>query len=857
MASAAALPNIANVAVSDGCQIDTPATGAVTCAELDRLSSAGRFENDEACGPPAADSQQTSSTVNADSAATADDSDAQEGSTAELQLDGDEPDMSPGDFGEPPPQFAAPMLSRAAGMIGDIKAGLEQVKQNKHSIQRLLDRADRLLAVVDAFLDKERLKARQTSPSGILGDIVVPNHIRKSVQALTNALQSIDEFVRRQSSKKFMQNFVSRQSTSAKIDILHQELAVVAHDLSLSLEVDSRAWADEDRQDRENDKVELELTLQHLIDNDYKILNALELKQQEYLEAMEALQKTLAEHLDRSVERNLERLFMERALTCLRRASQTTAPTVVHDWVITSWEIEIGDVVNRGGFGEVAKATWLGHTSVAIKRLLIRLDTNRLREDFNREVRTWYPLRHPHILPLLGACATADRPFMVMPFMDGGHSIQYLDKHPNDPGRAVELLYEISQGMQYLHSRHVIHGDLKAVNVLVDEFGRACVADFGFATLKKITSTRRTSSTGTAGGSVAGTLRWMAPERLLGGPLTQAVDVYAFAMTCFEVVSDGDIPLTDVPDALVYQFVVERSVRPVRPERCPQAMWDLMVQCWHPDPLQRPSFAAVSVAMKSIVAEVGAAVAAISSPMLMPLPRTSDPRHAQAIRPRDAPAGPVDSTATAYDAEDEIGADGTLTTAGTAGDPSHGLQGPPPMWAAGGGGRGRGWPPARGNGRGGALGRGGSLWRGSPAAAAAATEAGLAQAGTQRSGGTEHDSGFGSGASTAANAPGESDSLPGRRPFHFERSLAAGGGAGERSSGSSAGSNEKPDVAWAIRSPSMPNGNLPLVPPDDLKLKFEDGTWGAWLMKMVSAFPASVQADVQKKMVTIGYNLNE
>ncbi|KAJ3096500.1 hypothetical protein HDU97_005859 [Phlyctochytrium planicorne] len=396
-------------------------------------------------------------------------------------------------------------------------------------------------------------------------------------------LISMEEFARKQAAQKFMQRFVNRQHVEARLLAFHQELATISQDVSLSLDIDLRNWREEDREDRAADLAELEITLQHLIDNDYKILNALELKQQEYLEAMEALQKNLAEHVDRSLERNLERLFMEKALAQLRRVSQNVPAPAVHDWVITSWEVDIGETIAKGGFGEVAKGVWLGHTQVAVKRLFVRLDTNRLKDDFMREVKAWYPLRHPHVLPLLGACATAERPFMVSPFMHNGHALQYLDKYPSDSVRMMKLLIFLTIAGQ------------------VDENGRAYVSDFGFSYLKKITSTRQTQS---GGAQVTGTLRWMAPERLLGGSPTAAVDVYAFAMTCYEVVTEGDIPLSNIPDSLVYQAVVNNSSRPQRPDECSNVMWDLITQCWHPDPLHRPSFASISVMTKSILAEV-------------------------------------------------------------------------------------------------------------------------------------------------------------------------------------------------------------------------------------------------------------
>ncbi|KAI8800055.1 kinase-like domain-containing protein, partial [Cladochytrium replicatum] len=257
---------------------------------------------------------------------------------------------------------------------------------------------------------------------------------------------------------------------------------------------------------------------------------------------------------------------MQRALNALKRAVATLKTThhlpvpepEVHDWTITSWEVEMLNPIARGGFGEVLRGVWLGHVDVAVKRLHMKLDTTRVRQDFLREVRAWYPLRHPNVLELLGACASAERPFMISPLMTGGHALQYLERHPVSASRSLKLLYEIALGMSYLHSRRVIHADLKAINVLVDGNGRAVVADFGFAVLKKVTTTQSTSTMG----GMAGTLRWMSPERLQGGKPTVYVDIYAFAMTCFEVLSRGDIPFSDIPDPLIYSSVVLNHVRP-------------------------------------------------------------------------------------------------------------------------------------------------------------------------------------------------------------------------------------------------------------------------------------------------------
>ncbi|KAJ3102228.1 hypothetical protein HDU96_009710 [Phlyctochytrium bullatum] len=549
------------------------------------------------------------------------------------------------------PQIAH--IKQCEELLVTIQQAIPTLQHQRHSLSRLLERSKGLITTMTKSFTREDGgpvdDTNATAPSGW----VIPPHVKTHLESVVAMLISVEEFVQKQSIQKFMQRFVNRQNVEARLLCFHQELATISQDLSMG---DLRQWREEDREDRAADLSELEITLQHLVDNDYKILNALELKQQEYLEAMEALQKNLTEHVDRSLERNLERLFMEKALAQLRRVSQNVQAPTVHDWVITSWEVEIGETIAKGGFGEVARGTWLGHTQVAVKRLFVRLDTNRLKEDFLREVKAWYPLRHPHVLPLLGACATAERPFMVSPYMSNGHALQYLDRYPNDHVRKMKLLYEVSQGMQYLHSRRVIHGDLKAINILVDENGRAFVADFGFAYLKKVTSTRQTST----GSLVAGTLRWMAPERLLGGPPTAAVDVYAFAMTCYEVVTEGDIPQSNIPDSLIYQAVVNNNSRPSRPDECTSnVLWDLITQCWHPDPLQRPSFATVSVTTKSVLAEVEVKIAAAATSSAgTPPPPVTDSLKTQEVdvtlaasgvaaaaaapaQPADAPVKPV------------------------------------------------------------------------------------------------------------------------------------------------------------------------------------------------------------------------
>ena len=105
--------------------------------------------------------------------------------------------------------------------------------------------------------------------------------------------------------------------------------------------------------------------------------------------------------------------------------------------------------------------------------------------------------------------------------------------------------------MLFLHCRKIVHGDLKPVNqffpsrasvlihcqgnVLIDEAGCARLTDFGLSKVKSIMTTRTTANIQQAQAIISGTRAFMSPERLRGGRLDFPVDVYAFAMSMYQV----------------------------------------------------------------------------------------------------------------------------------------------------------------------------------------------------------------------------------------------------------------------------------------------------------------------------------
>ncbi|KAJ7717076.1 kinase-like domain-containing protein [Mycena maculata] len=189
-----------------------------------------------------------------------------------------------------------------------------------------------------------------------------------------------------------------------------------------------------------------------------------------------------------------------------------------------------------GGFGDIYRASYSNQT-VALKHMrhfLRGADLRRIRLKFCREALVWKDLHHPHILPFLGIDRDSfpSSLCMVSPWMEHGTVVDYLKNHGH--ANVDKLLFEIAQGLQYLHSRNIVHGDLRGANILINQDWSACLADFGLSVFSNATTSMHTSNR-------SGSIYWMAPELIaperfgLAFARTPASDVYAFGCVCVEV----------------------------------------------------------------------------------------------------------------------------------------------------------------------------------------------------------------------------------------------------------------------------------------------------------------------------------
>ncbi|KAF8216901.1 kinase-like domain-containing protein [Mycena galopus ATCC 62051] len=211
-----------------------------------------------------------------------------------------------------------------------------------------------------------------------------------------------------------------------------------------------------------------------------------------------------------------------------------------------------------------------------------------------REVDVWSRLKHKNVLPFIGVCEDlAPLPVLISPFYKFGHVGKYLRKHPKVDRAKLSL--GVGSGLQFLHDKKVVHGDLKVQNVLVDKHGVPCICDFG---ISKIVSLRGFTT------SNVGTAPYMAPELFLviddydsssqesSAPCTTtSSDVYSFALLVLEILTAG--PPKGRPTKPIVTRKTLSSLRPKRADydekRVSQRTWSILDGCWSFEPHLRPT----------------------------------------------------------------------------------------------------------------------------------------------------------------------------------------------------------------------------------------------------------------------------
>ncbi|KAL7243937.1 hypothetical protein ACSBR1_016204 [Camellia fascicularis] len=192
--------------------------------------------------------------------------------------------------------------------------------------------------------------------------------------------------------------------------------------------------------------------------------------------------------------------------------------------------------LGQGGFGVVYKGKLEGGQEAAVKRLSIH--SGQGAEEFKNEIKLISKLQHRNLVRLLGYCIDGEEKLLVYEYMTNRSLDTFLFDETKrvqlDWAKRFHIIQGIARGILYLHCDsclRVIHRDLKASNILLDDDMNPKISDFGLARTFRVTQELANTH------RVVGTFGYMSPEYAMGGLFSEKSDVFSFGVLLLEIVS--------------------------------------------------------------------------------------------------------------------------------------------------------------------------------------------------------------------------------------------------------------------------------------------------------------------------------
>jgi tetratricopeptide (TPR) repeat protein len=197
---------------------------------------------------------------------------------------------------------------------------------------------------------------------------------------------------------------------------------------------------------------------------------------------------------------------------------------------------------------------------------------------------------HPNIVTIHDMGEQEGQPYIVIPVMPGGDVEGLIDKAPEHRlpiEQAVSIAKAVCRGLEFAHSKGIIHRDIKPGNIWLSADGTAKIGDFGLALAVDLSRL-------TQPGMMVGTVTYMPPEQAMGGKVTAKADLYSLGAMLYEMVTGRPPFVGDDSIAIIGQHINTPPVSPTwHRADLPPALETLILQLLEKDPGKRPESAAV------------------------------------------------------------------------------------------------------------------------------------------------------------------------------------------------------------------------------------------------------------------------
>ncbi|KAJ6371834.1 hypothetical protein OIU77_002198 [Salix suchowensis] len=247
---------------------------------------------------------------------------------------------------------------------------------------------------------------------------------------------------------------------------------------------------------------------------------------------------------------------------------------------ITDWER--GDLIGTGSFASVYRGSNADGSFFAAKG--VPLDDHGHIRHLENEIAILKRLDHENIVQCYGTEKDGEMLYIFVELVSHGTLEQAYKNCRFEESQVSHYTRQILQGLTHLHSRNVVHGDLKCANILVTESGRIKLADFGLS--KSMEDHSQSLNLG------LGSSYWMAPEvaNPKRGGYGFPSDIWSLACTVTEL-STRKYPQYNARDPVSIALAIRSGKGPVVPDYLSDTLKDFITQCLQPDPKQRPTAA--------------------------------------------------------------------------------------------------------------------------------------------------------------------------------------------------------------------------------------------------------------------------
>lgn len=254
----------------------------------------------------------------------------------------------------------------------------------------------------------------------------------------------------------------------------------------------------------------------------------------------------------------------------------------MNDYAVDFAFVQVDKKIGEGASSEVYSGKF-GKDPIAIKISSPPEITSEVLDVFVKEAKISTLFQHRQIVKFYGICVRPPQIGMVMELCGGGNLKRSLTRQPTSwtPVKRLQACWDASCAVAFIHSRGILHRDIKAENFFVGEDGTVKLGDFGESSF-----IRTEESTVEQRMTIVGTVAYMAPELIEGKRYyTSAIDIYALAITWWEIWT-GKNPYEELDTFKVYQHV-EQGNRPLLPLEMPKDLQSVVEEAWKQVPSDR------------------------------------------------------------------------------------------------------------------------------------------------------------------------------------------------------------------------------------------------------------------------------